>query len=146
MRCHGRVKVSLATNKKILVVDDELDTRIFLLNLLNAGGFLPVVAENKIEGLRVALEKNPSVIILNMTMASKDGIELYRNLKREEGLKQIPVIMLSTLDKETFLKCYTLYGVTQCEEFELYDKFMEKPPEADELIAAVRELSKRAGL
>ena len=143
MRCHGRVKVSLATNKKILVVDDELDTRIFLLNLLNAGGFLPVVAENKIQGLRAALEKKPSVIILNMTMAGKDGIELYRNLKREEGLKRIPVIMLSTLDKKTFLKCHTLYGVTQCEEFELYDMFMEKPPEADELITAVRELSKK---
>jgi len=135
--------VSTDTARKILVVDDELDTRIFLLNLLNAGGFLAIVAENKIEGLRVALEKKPSVIILNMTMAGKDGIDLYRHLKREEGLKQIPVIMLSTLDKETFLKCHTLYGVTQCEEFELYDTFMEKPPEADELITTVRKLSEK---
>jgi len=135
--------VSTDSARKILVVDDELDTRIFLFNLLNEGGFLPVVAENKIQGLRVALEKNPSVIILNMTMAGKDGIDLYRNLKREEGLKRTPVIMLSTLDKETFLKCHTLYGVTQYEEFELYDMFMEKPPEADELITAVRELSKK---
>ena len=61
-----------------------------------------------------------------MTMAGKDGIQLYRSLKREEGLRRIPVIMLSTLDKETFLKCHTLYGVTQCEEFKLYDKFMGK--------------------
>jgi DNA-binding response OmpR family regulator len=69
---------------------------------------------------------------------------LYRSLKHEEGISRIPVIMLSTLDKETFLKCHTLYGVTQCEEFELYDKFMEKPLEADELITTVRALSRQA--
>ena len=132
------------TNRKILVVDDELDTRIFLLNLLNAGGFLPFAAENRTEGYRLALTEKPSVIILNMTMAGKDGIQLYRSLKREEGISRIPVIMLSTLDKETFLKCHTLYGVTQCEEFELYDKFMEKPLEADELITTVRALSRQA--
>ena len=132
------------TNRKILVVEDELDTRIFLLNLLNARGFLPVTAENKMDGFRLAVTEKPSVIILNMTMAGKDGIQLYRSLKREEGLSRIPVIMLSTLDKATFLKCHTLYGVTQCEEFELYDKFMEKPPEADDLITTVRELSRQA--
>ena len=125
------------------MVDDELDTRIFLLNLLNAGGFLPVAAENKSEGYRLAVTEKPSVIILNMTMPGKDGIRLYRNLKQEEDLKHIPVIMLSTLDKATFLKCHTLYGVTQCEEFEAIDKFLEKPPEADELIAMVRDLSVR---
>ena len=135
--------MSTETNRKILVVDDELDTRIFLLNLLNARGFLPVTAENKMDGFRLAVTEKPSVIILNMTMAGKDGIQLYRSLKREGGLSRIPVIMLSTLDKKTFLKCHTLYGVTQCQEFELYDKFMEKPPEADELITTVRELSKK---
>jgi DNA-binding response OmpR family regulator len=132
------------TNRKILVVDDELDTRIFLLNLLNARGFLPVTAENKIDGFRLAVVEKPSVIILNMTMAGKDGIQLYRSLKREEELSRIPVIMLSTLDKKTFLKCHTLYGVTQCKEFELYDQFMEKPLEADELITTVRVLSRQA--
>ena len=136
--------MSTDTARKILVVDDELDTRIFLLNLLNSRGFLPVTAENKIDGFRLAVVEKPSVIILNMTMAGKDGIQLYRSLKREEGISRIPVIMLSTLDKETFLKCHTLYGVTQCEEFELYDKFMEKPLEADELITTVRALSRQA--
>lgn len=131
------------TQKKILVVDDELDTRIFLLNLLNACGFLPVAAQNRREGYRIAVAEKPSVIILNMTMAGKDGIRLYRNLKQEQDLKNIPVIMLSTLDKATFLKCHTLYGVTQCQEFELIDKFMEKPPEADELIDMVQNLSGR---
>ena len=144
MPVRGGLIVSTDTQKKILVVDDELDTRIFLLNLLNAGGFLPVAAENKSEGYRIAATEKPSVIILNMTMAGKGGIHLYRDLKREHDLKNIPVIMLSTLDKATFMKCHTLYGVIQCEEFELIDKFMEKPPEADDLIAMVQDLVSRA--
>ncbi|MEN8244566.1 MAG: response regulator [Thermodesulfobacteriota bacterium] len=135
--------MSTDTPKKILVVDDELDTRIFLLNLLNASGFLPVAAENNREGYRIAAMEKPSVIILNMTMAGKGGIQLYRELKREDDLKNIPVIMLSTLDKATFMKCHILYGVPLCEEFELIDKFMEKPPEADDLIAMVQDLSGR---
>ena len=129
--------------RKILVVDDEADTRIFLLNLLNAGGFSPVSAENEQEGFRIATEERPSVIILNTTMAGKQGIRLYRSLKRDETLRHIPVIMLSTLDRATFLKCHTLYGVTQCEGFEPIDTFMEKPPEAEELIATVQALSDR---
>ena len=136
--------MSTDTQKKILVVDDELDTRIFLLNLLNAGGFLPVAAENKSEGYRIAVLEKPCVIILNMTMAGKGGIHLYRDLKRKHDLKNIPVIMLSTLDKATFMKCHTLYGVTQCKEFNLIDKFMEKPPEADDLIGMVHDLADRS--
>ena len=135
--------MSTDTQKKILVVDDELDTRIFLLNLLNAGGFLPVAAENSREGYRIAALEKPAVIILNMTMTGKGGIQLYRELKREDDLKNIPVIMLSTLDKATFMKCHILYGVPHCEEFESIDKFMEKPPEADELIDMVQDLSGR---
>jgi len=127
--------------RKILVVDDELDTRIFLQNLLSADGFLPITAESKTEGIRVAEAERPSVIILNMTMRDKGGIQLYRDLKLKDDLKHIPVIMLSSLDRETFVKCHILYGQARCEAFEFYDKFMAKPPEADELLEAVRKLS-----
>ena len=132
--------------KKILVVDDELETRIFLLNLLDTSGFNPITAENNSEGYKKALEERPSVIILNMMMPDQGGIHMYRNLKRDPKLRWIPVIMLSTLDKNTFLKCHNIYGYPHCEEFELYDKFMEIPPETDELLTIVRELSSREQL
>ena len=135
--------MSNVSASKILVVDDELDTRVFLSNLLNAGGFEPITAENKIEGFRKAVEEKPSVIILNMMMPDEAGIQMYRNLKRNDHLKHIAVIMLATLDKKTFLKCHNIYGYTHCEAFELQDKFMEKPVEADELLSTVGELTSR---
>ena len=62
-----------------------------------------------------AVAERPSVIILNMMMPGESGIRLYQQLKQDETLRQIPVIMLSTLDKDTFLKCHNLYGYRQCE-------------------------------
>jgi CheY-like chemotaxis protein len=135
--------VPATSEKKILVVDDELETRVFLLNLLNTSGFYPITAEDKTEGFKKALEEDPSIIILNMMMPDKGGIHMYRNLKRDEKLKWIPVIMLSTIDKNTFFKCHNIYGYPYCEEFELIDKFMEIPPETDELLTIIRELSSR---
>ena len=125
----------------ILVVDDEPEGRMFLMNILNSGGFSSITAADTTEGIKKAVAVDPSVIILNMMMPSERGIYMYRNLKRHEKLKRIPVIMLSTIDKDTFLKCHNIYGSIQCVEYKHLDTFMEKPPEADELLAMVRELS-----
>ena len=133
--------MSAETVKKILVVDDEPDTRIFLLNLLKANGFNPITANNKAEGLKKAVAEHPSVIILNMMMPGESGIRLYQHLKQDEALRQIPVIMLSTLDKDTFLKCHSLHGYRQFETYELIDKFMEKPVETEDLLTAVQDLT-----
>lgn len=112
-----------------------------MLNLLNASGFYPIVAKNKTEGFRKAVQEKPAVIILNMMMPGEAGIQMYHDLKKNEKLRQTPVIMLSTLDKHTFLRCHNLYGHYQCEEVDWKDAFMEKPPEADELLMTVQALS-----
>ena len=133
--------MSAETVKKILVVDDEPDTRIFLLNLLSASGFKPITANNKADGYKKAVTERPSVIILNMMMPGESGIRLYQYLKQDETLRRIPVIMLSTLDKGTFMKCHNLHAHRQFEATELIDKFMEKPVETEILLATVQELS-----
>ena len=133
--------MSAVAEKKILVVDDELDMQIFLANVLRSEGFFPIVADDKSDGYRKALEERPAVIILNMMMPGEAGIRMYLGLKRDEVLKDIPVIMLATLDKNTFLKCHNLYGYGYCEAYELVDRFMQKPIEAAELLKTVTGFS-----
>ncbi len=133
--------VSAKIVKKILVVDDEADTRIFLINLLNASGFNAITANNKADGFKKAITEHPSVIILNMMMPGKSGIHLYQNLKQDKVLRHIPVIMLSNLDKDTFLRCQNVYGYRHCEAYELTDTFMEKPLETEDLLTTVQDLS-----
>ena len=125
------------------MVDDEPDTRIFLLNLLKSRGFSPITAQNKAEGLQKADAEHPSVIILNVMMPGKDGIQLYQRLKQDEALRDIPVILLSTLDEETFMKCHNIFAHRQWDAHEWLDRFMEKPIETDEFLTAVRQLSGR---
>jgi CheY-like chemotaxis protein len=127
--------------KKILVVDDEPDTRIFISNLLDSDGFSPVLAEDKTEGLRKAIEEEPAVIIIDMMMPGEGGIQMYRNLKREEKLKDVPVIMLSTIDRQTFFKFHIVRGSYSGKEQLELDTYLEKPPEADELLKIVRDLA-----
>ena len=129
--------------KKILVVDDELEMQIFLANVLSSEGFQPIVADDLTNGYHQALAEKPAVIILNMMMPSETGIQMYRSLKRDKTLKDIPVIMLATLDKNTFLKCHNLYGYPHCESYTLVDKFMQKPIEAAELLKTVSRFSVR---
>ena len=111
--------------------------QIFIANVLRSEGFYPIVADDLNNGYRQALAEKPAVIILNMMMPSESGIQMYRSLKRDETLRDIPVIMLATLDKNTFLRCHNLYGYPYCETYELVDKFMQKPIEAAELLKAV---------
>ncbi|MBW1900560.1 MAG: response regulator [Deltaproteobacteria bacterium] len=127
--------------KKILVVDDEPDTRIFISNLLDSDGFSPVLAKDKTEGLKKAIEEDPAVIIIDMMMPGESGIQMYRALKREEKLKDVPVIMLSTIDKQTFFKFHIVRGSHSGKVQMELDTYLEKPPEAEELLGIVRDLA-----
>lgn len=129
------------TKKTILVVDDEQDTRIFLSNLLRSGGLRPVIAENKTEGMQKALKESPAVIILDMMIPGGSGVQMYNDLKRDEKLRNIPVIMLSTLEEKTFFKCRKIQNVRSGQNLPSPDVFLEKPLETEEIIKTVRRLA-----
>jgi len=72
-----------------------LDMRIFLCNLLGTCGYAPIDAGDRKEGLQKAREEKPDLIILDVMMPKEGGIQMYRDLKQDRDLKQVPVIMLS---------------------------------------------------
>jgi len=59
---------SALPRKKILIVDDQLDIRIFLCNLLGNCGYEPIDAGDKDEGMQMAASEKPALIILDVTM------------------------------------------------------------------------------
>jgi len=127
--------------KKILIVDDEPDMRIFISNLLDSDGFRPIHAEDKEEGLKKASEEDPAVIIIDMMMPGESGIQMYRDLKREEKFKTVPVIMLSTIDRETFFKFHIIRGSHPGKLTPEPDTYLQKPLEAEDLLNLVRTLT-----
>ena len=124
--------------KKVLVVDDELDMRIFITTLLETNGYKPVSAEDGVQGLEVARAKKPALIILDVMMPKESGINLYRELKSDPDLKEIPVIMLSALSRKTFFHSQRVLDEYTGEKIPEPAAYIEKPPEPEELLEAVQ--------
>ena len=124
--------------KKVLVVDDELDMRIFLTTLLETSGYKPLAAEDGVQGLEIARQKKPALIILDIMMPKESGISLYRELKSDPALRDIPVIMLSALSKKTFFHSQKVLDEYKGEKIPEPAAYIEKPPEPDELLEAIR--------
>ena len=122
------------------MVADESDCRVFLSNVLNGAGFKSIQADNTAKGFVLAESEKPAVIILDVMMPDKEGIKMYHRLKNTQRLKEIPVIMLSGIDRDTFY----LYEKFKSGRWEAGvpepEGFLEKPPEADDLIRLVNRL------
>ena len=127
--------------KKILIVEDELDLRIFLCNLLGTCGFEPIDAGDTDEGMQKALREKPALIILDVTMPQESGIQMYRELKEHEDLKNVPVIMVSAIDKKTFTFYQKFQYAPKDRGVPEPGAYLEKPLEVEELIKLVRSLT-----
>jgi len=124
--------------KKVLVVDDELDMRTFITTLLETNGFKPLTAQDGFQGLEVARKNKPSLIILDVMMPMESGINLYRELRNDPDLKDIPVIMLSALSKKTFFHSQKVLDQYRGEKIPEPTAYIEKPPEPEELLEVIR--------
>jgi DNA-binding response OmpR family regulator len=140
--CRGELlPVPAKETKKILIIDDEPDTRIFMSNLLSTHGYKSIWAKNRIEGLRKAMAESPLAIIIDMMMPGEGGIQLYRDLMREESLSKVPLIMLTTIDKHTFFK---IQGVAQARsgtDVPAPKIYLQKPHETEELLTIIKNIS-----
>lgn len=126
-------------SKKVLVVDDDPDVVTFNVTIVEELGYTPLVAKNGEEGLRIVKEEKPDLVILDVLMPRQSGVRLYRELKTDESLGQIPVIMLSAIAEKTFLrsqKALTEFGEDKVPEPEIY---IEKPIEPEELSKIIKD-------
>ena len=121
-------------NKKVLIVDDEMDMRIFLSTLVETSGYKAIIAANGEEGIQKARKHKPDVIILDVLMPKSGGIQMYREVKTDENLKTTPVIMISAIAKKTFLHSMKMLNSHRGETVPQPEGYIEKPPESDELL------------
>ena len=120
--------------KKVLIVEDELDMRIFISTLLETSGYQPIITRDGNEGLLKAKDDCPDLIILDVMMPGEGGVHMYRQLKTDQTLCEIPVIMLSAVAQKTFAHYLNMVNARLKDPIPDPDAYIEKPPEADELI------------
>jgi len=84
--------------KKILIIDDEPDVVFYLKTLLEDHNFATFFAHDADAGFKAALEASPDLICIDIMMPKKSGITLYKELKEDETLKDIPVVIISGVE------------------------------------------------
>ena len=81
--------------RKILVVDDEEDVRTYLITVFEDAGAEVMSAASGDEGIAMALEHRPDLISLDLSMPGKDGVETFVELRKTEGISEIPVCVVT---------------------------------------------------
>jgi DNA-binding response OmpR family regulator len=81
--------------KKILVIDDDKNAVRFLSVVLSENGYEPIIAHDGHEGLQKVKENDVDLIVLDVMMPKKTGFVLFKELKKNDEYKDIPILMLT---------------------------------------------------
>jgi CheY-like chemotaxis protein len=122
----------------ILIVDDEMDMRIFMSTLFETSGFRPVAVRDGRQGLEKAAALRPSLIILDVMMPGEGGALMYKALKDDPDLCRIPVVMCSAVSRTSFDHYLKMLNARLDASVPDPDGYVEKPPDPDDLLELAR--------
>jgi two-component system, cell cycle response regulator DivK len=83
-----------------LIIDDSHANRKLARDVLRADGFETVEAATGAEGIALAVEHVPDVILMDLRLPDTNGAEAARSLKEDEGTARIPVVAMSAMELE----------------------------------------------
>jgi len=118
----------------VLIIEDEKDIAETIEYNFVRDGFKVSKAFDGFEGLRIAREKCPSIIILDLMLPKISGIEVFKILKKESKTQNIPVVMLTAKSEEADRILGLELGA---------DDYITKPFSMRELIARIKTVLKR---
>ncbi len=129
----------------VLVVDDEMDMRLYMSALFETSGYRVVAVRDGRQGLSKAAELGPVLIVLDVMMPGEGGALMYKALKSNPRLRAIPVLMLSAVAESTFKHYLVMLNTQSVTPIPPPEGYMEKPPEARALLSLARKIIAAAG-
>ena len=97
--------------KKILAVDDENDALLILKTTLSGEGYEVITATNGMDGIALADQEKPDLIILDLLMPEMSGIEVINELKSNDETGVIPIIIVSGVSEKDMIKTALTQGI-----------------------------------
>lgn len=117
--------------KKILVVDDDPYLVDILFYRLKLNGYQVVSAKDGAEALAKVRDLKPDLVVLDMSMPVMDGFQVVKEIKEEETMKNIPIVVVSGRVED------------RTKVFEMgVKRFIAKPYEAKNLVATIEQYIK----
>jgi len=120
--------------EKILIVDDEKDIVKMLDYNLKKEGFRTVIAHDGEDALRSANKEHPDLVLLDLMLPGRDGLEVCKSLKNDQKTARIPIIMLTAKTQEADKIVGLELGA---------DDYVTKPFSPRELVARIKAVLRR---
>jgi CheY-like chemotaxis protein len=89
--------------KTVLIIEDEKFVKGALRKKLEAEGIKCIVAKDGGEGLNLALEKHPDLVLLDIVLPVMDGMTVLEKLRQDPWGKNVPIIILTNLSKASVI-------------------------------------------
>ncbi len=94
--------VNSRKSTKVLLVEDTEDNRFMMKRLLEMSSYEVVEAVNGKEAVEIAIEEQPDVILMDLSLPLIDGLGATRRIRKLPGLRQVPIIAVSAHDTADF--------------------------------------------
>ena len=119
---------------KILVIEDNRDSRDILAKLLRMSGYDVMSANDGEAGLAAALQQNPDLIITDIHMPNMNGIEFVQRVRKDQTLDKVPVLVVTAFGAQVAREAVNAGA----------DAAAEKPFDFDRFLLTVEELIGRS--
>jgi chemosensory pili system protein ChpA (sensor histidine kinase/response regulator) len=119
----------------VLVVDDSITVRRVTQRLLQREGYRVALAADGLQALERLAEEKPAVVLSDIEMPRMDGFDLARNIRGDDRMKDLPIIMITSRIAEKHREHAKELGV---------DHYLGKPYSEEELLSLVRHYSAQA--
>jgi CheY-like chemotaxis protein len=125
-------------HRNALVIDDETDVTIFVGTLLSDHGWQVRTANSADEGLALAREDPPDVVLLDVMMPERGGLSTLVALRKDPRTQRVPVVLVTgiqdtlTEDFQAFLDRFKHHNP---------DAYVKKPFDPDELLKVVEDVT-----
>ena len=123
-------------NELILVVEDNDKNRKLVRDVLTFKGYEIIEAETGEEGVRLAQERHPSLVLMDIRLPGIDGIEALRQLRAEAATREIPIMAMTASVMTADRQKITDAG---------FDAFQSKPLKVSDFVAAVERILDHTG-
>src|SRR5687767_2236833 len=135
---HG-VEISTGPeDNSVLIVNDDPDQLRLMSSLLGKAGYSVLTAEDGLDGLNLARQERPDLVISDVSMPRMNGLEFCREIRADSELKTVPILLVTALQKDTDSAVAGLQAGA--------DDYLEFPFDATRLVAKVSRLLERSRL
>jgi len=126
----------MSNTKKIIIVEDQPEVADLLEEMLSLDEYQVIKIHSSTGGLSVVRAEKPDVVLLDIMMPDVSGLEVLRFMRREPGLQQIPVVIVSARTTSSDIRAGLDAGATA---------YLTKPVDMDLLRETVARVIREAG-